>query len=169
MKFVIDTNILFTFFWNDSFTKGILIDQDFQFFSPEYALHEINSHKEEILGKTKITDKKFDELKHDLAICVEFIPTEEYKEYLKEALSLIPKHKDDADFLALALKLKLPIWSNDSHLKEQSKIKIRTTKEFIDLLKEQATKVRVFPKEKKLNKSIYFLNAGGKIRTLQNL
>ena len=136
MKFVLDTNILFTFFWKDSFTKGILLDQDFQFFSPEYAMYEINIHKTAILNKTKISEEKFDELKHDLAICVEFIPVEEYKEFLTEASKLIPKHVDDIEFLALALKLNLPVWSNDSHLKEQNKVKVYTTKEFIDLLKD---------------------------------
>mgnify|MGYP001595203714 CR=1 FL=1 len=42
MKFVVDTNILFTFLWKDSFTKGILLDQELEFFAPEYALEEIN-------------------------------------------------------------------------------------------------------------------------------
>ena len=124
MKFVVDTNILFTFFWENSFTKGILIDQNFQFFSPEYALKEINDNKNEIIDKTKISDEKFKELRSDLAICVEFIPLEEYKDFLKNAYLLLPDNPDDIDFLALAIKLKLPIWSNDFHLKKQNKVKV---------------------------------------------
>ena len=135
MKFVVDTNILFTFFWENSFTKGILIDQDFQFFSPEYALKEINNNIDEIINKTKISNEKFKELRNDLAICVEFMPIEEYKDFMEEASLLLLNHPDDIDFLALAIKLKLPIWSNDFHLKKQSKIKVYTTKEFLDLLK----------------------------------
>lgn len=134
MKFVVDTNILFTFFWQNSFTKGILIDQDFKFFAPEYALQEINNHKNEIIIKTGISEENLEELRRDLAACVDFIPTEEYKEFLMKANSLIPEYKDDIDFLALALKLNLPIWSNDHHLKKQSEVKVYTTKEFIDLL-----------------------------------
>lgn len=83
MKFVVDTNILFTFFWENSFTKGILIDQDFQFFSPEYALKEINSNIDEIIGKTGISNEKFKELRTDLAICIEFIFLEEYKDFMR--------------------------------------------------------------------------------------
>lgn len=135
MKFVVDTNILFTFFWENSFTKGILIDQDFEFFSPEYALKEVNNHINEIIGKTGITNEKFQELRRDLAICVEFVPAEEYKSFLKEASILLPIYPDDIDFLALAIKLKLPIWSNDSHLKNQNKVQVYTTKEFLKLLK----------------------------------
>ena len=132
--FIADTNILFSFFWENSFTKGILLDQEFNFFSPEHALIEINSHINEIKSKTGITEEKFKELRKDLAICVNFIPLEEYKEFLNESLNLLPKHTDDIDFIALALKLNLPIWSNDHHLKEQKKIKIYTTKELLEVI-----------------------------------
>lgn len=131
MKFVVDTNVLFTFFWKNSFTKGLLVDQDLEFFAPEFALEEINKYSNEILEKTSISLEKFKELRTDLAIFVEFIPLEEYKQFLPEALSLIPLYPDDADFLALALKLKLPIWSNDSHLKRQSKVKVYSTSELL--------------------------------------
>ena len=42
--------------------------------------------------------------------------------------------KDDVDFIALALKLNLPIWSNDKDLKKQTLAKVYTTKEVISLL-----------------------------------
>ena len=134
MELVVDTNVLFTFFWKDSFTKGLLVDQDIKYFSPEFALEEINEHTNEILEKTGISINKFKELRRDLGIFVEFIPLEEYKSSLKEALELIPNHPDDIDFIALALKLQLPIWSNDPHLKQQSKVKVYTTSELINLL-----------------------------------
>jgi|SRR3989338_938524 len=135
MKFVVDTNVLFTFFWKNSFTKGLLVDQDLEFFAPEFALEEINKYSDEILRKTGISLEKFKELRTDLAIFVEFIPLEEYKQFLPEALSLIPLYPNDADFLALALKLTLPIWSNDPHLKRQSKAKVYSTSELLKELK----------------------------------
>ena len=137
MKFVVDTNVLFTFFWKDSFTKGLLVDQDLEFSAPEFALEEINKHTDEILKKTGISLDKFKELRRDLAIFVEFIPLKEYKEFLPNALSLIPMYPNDIDFLALALKLGLQIWSNDPHLKKQSKVKVYTTSEFIKELKQK--------------------------------
>lgn len=132
MKFVVDTNVLFTFFWKESFTKGILIDQDLEFFSPEFALREVNEHRDEILKKTGISPEEFKRLRTDLAICVEFIPLEEYSEFLQRASSI--PDPNDVDFIALALKLDLPIWSNDPHLKEQSEVKVFSTKELIDFL-----------------------------------
>ena len=131
MEFVVDTNILFTFFWKNSFTKGLLVDQDLEYSAPEFALEEINENSTEILKKTGISKKEFIDLRRDLAIFVEFIPLDEYKEFLQEAVSLIPLYRDDADFLALALKLNIPVWSNDPHLKQQSKVKVYSTSELI--------------------------------------
>ena len=137
MEFVVDTNVLFTFFWKYSFTKGILVDQDFEFFAPEYALEELNKYTDEILKKTGISLDNFKELRTELAIFIEFIPLDEYKHFMPEALSLIPMYRNDMDFLALSLKFRLPIWSNDPHLKKQSKIKVYNTSE---LLKELGLK-----------------------------
>src|SRR3990167_3873185 len=127
MEFVVDTNVLMTFFWKNSLTKRILFDERFEFFSPEYSLEEINLHKSEILKKAKISLSEFKRLRRELAIYTEFIPLEEYKEFLEEAARL-PDTKD-IDFFALALKLKIPIWSNDKHLKMQSLAPVFTTKE----------------------------------------
>ncbi len=132
MKFVVDTNVLMTFFWSDSFTKGLLIDQDFEFFAPEYALEEINKNISEILEKTGISSEKFRELRKDLAICVEFIPLPEYSEFLKLASSI--PNKEDIDFVALALKLRLPVWTNDRQFKKQHLVKVFTTEEIVKLL-----------------------------------
>ena len=129
MKFVVDSNVLFTFFWKDSFTKGILIDQDFKFFAPELALDEIRRNSEEIIKKTGISKEEFRDLLRDLEIFVEFVPIKEYKKLLPK-LESIP-HKNDIDFVALALKLSCDVWSNDPHLKQQSLIKVFATNEFI--------------------------------------
>ena len=132
MKFVVDTNVLFTYFWPGSLTKGLLVDQDLEFFAPELALLEINKHREEILKKTGISPKEFAVLRRDLGVLVEFIPLEEYSEFLLQASSI--PDKDDVDFVALALKLNLPIWSNDKEIKRQSMIKVLSTRELLELL-----------------------------------
>ncbi len=115
-KFVVDTNVLFTFFWEGSFTKGLLMDPNLEFFAPEFALEEINEHCNEILEKTRISPEKFKDLRRELCVLVEFIPLQEYSNFLKQAPNI--PDKDDTDFIALALKLKCPVWSNDSHLKQ---------------------------------------------------
>ncbi len=143
MELVIDTNVLFTFFWKKSIARKLLMKMDLKLFSPEFALEEINKYKSDILKKTKISEKEFKESRSDLAIAVEFISLEEYKEFLKNASKISPD-PNDADFFALALKLKIPLWSNDLLLKKQNKVKVVSTS---DLLKKQEFFETAFPDE----------------------
>jgi predicted nucleic acid-binding protein len=111
----------------------MLLDQDFEFFAPEYALEEVNRNMSEILKKTRMPMDKFKELRRNLGICVEFIPLKEYSEFLDKVQNI--SNKEDVDFVALALKLKLPLWSNDKGMKKQSLVKIYSTSELIKKLK----------------------------------
>lgn len=133
MKLVVDSNILFTYFWKESVTKELLLKEEFELFAPEFALEEINKYKEEIQEKTSILEEEFKTAKTDIAIAVNFISTEEYKAFLKEALKIAPD-PNDIDFFALALKLKISIWSNDKKLKEQKLVRVYTTEEIVNLL-----------------------------------
>ena len=134
MDFVVDTNVLFTFFWEGSFTRKLLVKQELDLFSPEFALDEINSHCDEILKKTGISLEEFKRLRRELAILVEFIPLEEYSSFMKEALAI--PDPDDIDFTALALKRDCPLWSNDKELKQQTVVKVFSTSDLISLLSE---------------------------------
>lgn len=129
-KVVVDTNVLLTFFWKNSVSKRLLPKREFDFFSPQLALEEINSHKSEILKKTGISEEEFQKLREELAMFVEFMPLDEYSGFLQKA-SQIPD-KDDIDFIALALKLSTPVWSNDKELKQQPVVEVLNTKEFIE-------------------------------------
>ena len=131
MQLIIDTNILFTYFWKSSFTRRILMSQNLSLFSPEFALKEINKYKSEIMKKTNITEEEFNTIRYDLAIAVQFIPLEEYSKVLKDAIKITPD-PNDIDFIALAMKFKLPIWSNDSLLKKQNKILAFSTDELLN-------------------------------------
>ena len=143
MEFVVDTNILYSYFWKQSFTRKILMSQNIRLISPEFALEEINANESNILRKTGLSKKEFNDVRSNLAIAVEIIPLEEYGKFLKPALSFSPD-PNDVDFLALALKLKLPLWSNDSGLKKQNKVKIFSTS---DLLNKPEFSEVLFPDE----------------------
>jgi len=64
---------------------------------------------------------------------IDFIPLEEFKDKVPEAKKISPD-PDDIQFLALALKLKLPIWSEDRALQRQSLVKVFTTSELLKAL-----------------------------------
>lgn len=141
MELVVDTNVLYTFFWNSSIVRRFIMKMDLELFSPEFALEEINSHKSDILKKTGLSEKEFGKIKRDLAVAVSFIPIEEYQELLKHFEKLCPDSQN-IDFLALASKLKLPLWSNDTALKRQKEVDVLSTS---DLLKMPEFFKTIFP------------------------
>lgn len=143
MKFVVDSNILFTFFWKNSVFESISLKQEFELVAPEYALEEINKYASEIKKRAKLTQEEFKKLKIELAIRVEFIPLNEYLSFFKNIQSLIKDLPEkeriellgDIDFLALALKLNIPIWSNDKDLKnKQNRVRVYNTEEVLKII-----------------------------------
>ena len=102
-----------------------------ELFAPEYALEEINRYKKDIMHKNNLNEEEFEHIKFNLAIAIKFIPIEEYMKTLKKAQKISPD-PNDIDFFSLAIKFTLSIWSNDSQLKKQNKIKILTTTELIN-------------------------------------
>ena len=132
MKLVLDTNKLFSFFWKGSLIKKLLISEH-DLYSPEFALKELENHKLEILEKTKLTSEEFEEFKIRLKKVVEFVPFSRYSKHFPKALSLLPEHTKDIDFLALAIELNAGIISNDKELKKQSEINIFDDSKLSDL------------------------------------
>jgi predicted nucleic acid-binding protein len=126
MKLVVDTNIIFSLFKSDSFTRRLIKENNLQLFAPEEIIEELRKYSDEICRKAKIEKKKFLEDIILLNKIIEFKkPSESSLEFAKGLIS----DKADEVFLALAIELKIPIWSNDYHLKEQISIKVFTTPE----------------------------------------
>lgn len=129
MKLVADANILFSLIKPNTSASQLIKTANIKIFSPSFALGELAKHKFEIEKKSGISLKKIREL---LKQQVLFVNESKY-------LKLFPQFKDfidenDVPYLALSASFKIPIWSNDPHLKQQSIVKVLTTKELIDLL-----------------------------------
>ena len=142
MRFVADSNILFTFFWKNSVFNKLSEKQELNLYSPEYALEEISKYAYDIMQKAKITKNEFKNKREELTRIIQFVSLNEYSELLKKMHDIIknlPQDEydeltKDIDFLALALKLNCPIWSNDKLLKKQNFINVLSTKEIISLI-----------------------------------
>ena len=135
MELVADTNVIFSLFKKDSFTRRLVGKHNIKLFSPNWLIKELNKYSEVICSKAKISLESFDEAKESI---LKIVSTKEpSKEFLSKASKLI-SHESDAPFLALALELNIPVWSNDPHFQEQSVIdvvevfKTRELKEFLD-------------------------------------
>lgn len=141
MEVVVDTNVLFTFFWPNSTFAGML-EKDLALSAPELALAELRKYRTAIMRRAGVSEKIFDEKIKELRQFVIFVALEEYGPMMRQAMTLgkdLPDAEaeefvDDLDFFALALFRQCPIWTNDKIFKKQTAIPVFTTKEMVELL-----------------------------------
>ena len=134
MELVIDTNVLFSFFWKNPQTEKILFSGDVELYSPKFALTEILKHKNEILKRAKLPKEEFESLLGLMKQRVKFIPESEYAEFVSSASKLLGEHKKDADLIALSLKTGFPLWTRELKLKELAGVKVLFTLEIAKIL-----------------------------------
>jgi predicted nucleic acid-binding protein len=133
MQFVVDANILFAALIKNSLTAEILLDDFVLFYTPEFIFEEFSKHKGEILEKTKRTHEEFEFVYQTLRSHVKVVPKEEYVDMLETAKKISPD-PGDVPYFALALKLKIPIWSNDKRIREQNEVKVYSTRDLIGIV-----------------------------------
>jgi len=117
MRLVIDSNVVFTVIIAGDKSKAfrIIRDYDLTLYFPEDGLSEFKKHKD----KLKKYSREF-ELKSFLAFSlIHVIPSEIYEDKVSEAYNIAKQFDEkDTPFIALALKLNIPIWSNDRKIIE---------------------------------------------------
>lgn len=132
MKLVIDANIAFSLLKKESFTRTLTKEYSLELYSHKFILNELEKHSEELCELLNVSTEKFERIKEILSklinLKLKFSPQQ-----LNWAKSLI-SDPNDAPYLALALKLNCPIWSEDPHLKEQSVREVFATKELKEFL-----------------------------------
>ncbi|MCX8000564.1 MAG: PIN domain-containing protein [Leptospiraceae bacterium] len=134
ISLVVNANIIFSFFSPKSKAREIAISGEVKLFSPQFLLKELDKHKDEVKEKFGLNETRFQLVLELVKAVVEFIPLEDFKEFIEEASRISPD-RDDIQYLALSLKLGTPLWSNDNRLKQQLRVKIVSTKELIEILK----------------------------------
>lgn len=132
MHLVVDTNVLFSYFKKDSASSKLIKNNSFVFYCPDYSKIELKKYKELIKTKYSLTETEFIDLLLELTEYITFYSQEDYKICLKQFINF--KDQKDIDFLALALYLNLPLWSNDKLLTTQSKVRILSTRDIFDLI-----------------------------------
>jgi len=117
MRFVVDSNVVFTIIIAGDKSKAFRIVRDYNLtlYFPEDGLLEFKKHKD----KLKKYSKEF-ELKSFLAFSlIHVIPSEIYEDKIPEAYNIAKQFDEkDTPFIALALKLNIPIWTNDRKIIE---------------------------------------------------
>ncbi len=134
MVFIVDTNILFSFF-RDNPVRQVIINHDLfgiRLVTPEFSTDELRNNKDALIKYSELDERGIESLIRVMESFVEIIPMGSFQEFKEESITVSPDPKD-APFFALALKLKGTIWSNEPRLKRQSKVRVLSTR---DLLKE---------------------------------
>ena len=136
MYVVLDTNILFSALIRDSTTRKLILEHEGIFLFPEYIFEEAEKHKDEIFRKSDISAGEFNKLFALILRKVIIVPSEVLEPYCQEAQEIVKDIDiNDMFFVACALAYKGSIiWSNDSGLKKQSRIKVINATEAMKLL-----------------------------------
>lgn len=135
MEIVVDTNILISALLRDGLTRKIILLSPFDMYTLAFAQEEILKHKAELLHKSNLTDEQFAYLIQLIFARMSLVPLQDIEPFQDRAMCIM-KDIDivDSPFLALAMLLDAPIWSNDNHFKRQDAARVLTTKEILRLL-----------------------------------
>ena len=134
MDLVVDANEIFAALIKESKTYKLIFDERLHLFSTEFFFTEFKEHSEEIREKTGKTEEELNNLLDVLIKRIALVPMEELLPYADEAEKISPD-PDDVAYIALALKLKCAIWSQDRKLKEkQNKVQVYSTEDLIRML-----------------------------------
>jgi len=126
----------------DSTTRILILDGRLELFAPHHLLFEVERNvlsNPDIHAKTHHDPKELHSIYLSLLKFIRTFPlsekdSKEYEKQMAVALTLAP-HPEDAPYLAAALSLGCAVWSNDSGMARQAKVRVVTTKELVGLIK----------------------------------
>ena len=117
---VIDTNLIFAALISKaSQIRDILLEDNISFYSPNYLITEIYKHKDKILKNSKLTDSEFYLYFNGLIEQIKFVPIDYIVLESRQKAYDLCKDIDikDTPFVALAIDLKIPLWTGDKKLR----------------------------------------------------
>lgn len=134
---MVDANIVVAALLKDSTSRKLLLRvKKPKLFTPEFINEELSKYLGEFSKRLNVKEAelKFAVEQLILESKMEVVPLHEYSGFIAQATEITPDLKD-AEYFALALKLGCPLWSQDSKLKKQPKVKVLSTKELIEKMK----------------------------------
>ena len=136
MELVVDTNVLIAGFLRSALTRELLLDERLALWAPEYLLTEaervlLSPRLRRRLGPLSPQDIRA--LLMQLTARIRILPASTFHLKRPEAKALVAD-QEDAPFVALALHLRLPLWSNDAPLRAQRVVHVYTTDDVLSLL-----------------------------------
>lgn len=132
MKLVVDANVFISALIGGK-AGELLFNPNFELITAECTTWEVKKYLPELAAHT-------DQTPQNLLLLFELIPVKAYQS--KDYENCLPRARDlignrdpfDIDILALTLKTRTPLWSNDSDFEGIDNIILLKTKDVIDLL-----------------------------------
>lgn len=116
MKLIVDTNKIVACLLRDGKVRRILFLPFLKLYTVQYAFEEIEKHRDVFL--TKVSKSAFDLILFKAKLKLRSVRfSAEDEKYIRIAKKIADEFDpDDFPFIALALKLNAPIWTNDKKL-----------------------------------------------------
>jgi predicted nucleic acid-binding protein len=133
MQVVVDTNVIISALLTISKTFEIMVFGDLELYVPEYALGEIERHKDELRKRMGVGEEEFVLALNIILSHVIVISRQQYLDSEAKARKISPD-PSDFPFFALAPARKIPIWTNETRLKKQGEVAVYNTGEIIALV-----------------------------------
>lgn len=133
MDIVVDANIVISMLIRHGKTVDAFFSEEMTIYAPTFLLEEIYNNKGMIIGKSSFNIIEVEEFIELIKEKIIFVEENEFIDKKAMAKSICPDKKD-VTYFALALKRNCPIWSNENILKEQTKVKVYSTKDILTIL-----------------------------------
>ncbi|MBU2615827.1 MAG: hypothetical protein KKC19_01875 [Nanoarchaeota archaeon] len=139
MNLVIDTNIFIFGLIKDGLTRHLILNCPHNLFIPEHEIIEVKNHEDEIVVKSKMSKEEVRDLTRRLLRYVSIIRRELLISFKSDAKNIIGDIDfSDVPFIAAALFLKCPVWSDDKHFEKQDQVKVFKTKDILRFMEEES-------------------------------
>ncbi len=113
---VLDSNVLFRTLISGGEIIYLFFNKDLKIYAPEKLKQELVNNKKEIIKKSKLSAKEFEETVSTLFNVIEFVPISHYASFIPQAKRLLKKHEKDEDFIALCLFKNIRLWTYEKLL-----------------------------------------------------
>ena len=131
-RYVVDTTILVSWLLSPNKLTGMIVRSlELELHTPYQSVSELWEHRDEWTSRRPGLDLPAftDGIRHYIGVQMLAQGSKEMDEARSLMAGIDP---DDAEFLALAIKIDAPIWSHDKHFLKQKRVKVVTSQDILE-------------------------------------
>lgn len=120
MLLVIDANVLCTALLAKGKTVDLLFSDNLEAIAPKRLFIEVEKHIQDLVKRSALSLEEIEDVFSRLKKRIKVIDLNEFADFFPEAKNLLGDHVKDVEYVALALKMRCPLWSKEKRLKNLS-------------------------------------------------